>query len=734
MKLLRRLFKVLVALVLLIVIAAVALVFVFDPNMFKPRLESLAQEQGVALEINGNLGWQLWPALGVEVNDIRVAAVSAPDDAIAELNQASLRLAIRPLLQGEVSVHHILIDGAALDLIVDEQGQGNWEALLPEESTPEQPAPEPATASEAESGKALQLAVEQITLSNASLHYRDLGTGQDLTLSPLNVGITGFNLQGQPFNLALGWEASIEDPATLGNEPLAVAGELDGRITLAQDFSHLELSNGRLRVELARAGASDDIRLTINARVDELLTSPRYQSDLTLEPFSPKALMAVLSLPAPELADPEALSRVAVSARVEGTTEQVSVDPLRLELDETTIEGRAAITDLSQMALNVALTGDRINIDHYLPPPSEEAVEEETGSTGDEPLIPLELIRSLDVAFGLDFGALTVKDLEMQDLSVRLLARDGVVNLERATLNAYQGRLDANARLDGTGETAVVDLVADLSGLELGPLLTALEFDEKLQLTGALNADVAADTRGLTLNELTSALDAQAAFSGAQVRLAPLNVEQKFCEIVNRVTQAQADPQKAWADYTEMKALSGKVTIQDQVIRLESLQAGVERLTLGAQGKLDMKQALYDFTLPMRLGSEGTSEGGCQVTSNYWLDRSLSLLRCRGSLDDLNPLGDCGLDSDGVQSLIKDFAAYKLKEQHGERIEAEKARAQQKVDEEKARAREKLDEEKRELEDRVRERLLGGDDEEATDESGESEPSAEERLKDLFRR
>lgn len=735
MKLIRRLLKVLIALVILVVIAAVALVFVFDPNMFKPRLESMAREQGIELDINGNLGWQLWPALGVEVNQIRVAAVSAPEQTVARLNQASLRLAVAPLFRGDVEVHHILVDGAELNLAVNEQGVGNWEALVPDsasETSPGEPTAEPS--SDGETGQALSLAVEQFTFSNAALRYRDQRSGQDLTLAPLNLGVTGFNLQGQPFRLNLGLEATVEDPETLGNEPLSVAGDLNGQVTLAEDYSRLVLSEGRLRLELARAGASDDIRLSLNARVDDLLTGPRFQSDLDLAPFSPKALMAVLSLPAPEMAHPEALSRVALTARVEGSAEQLRIDPLTVELDATRIEGRAAVTDFSRMALDVALTGDQINIDDYLPPPSDEDAEESAGSSGDEPLIPLELVRALDVAFGLDFGALTVMGLDMQELSVRVLARDGVINLERASLSAYEGRLDAHARLDGTGETALMELVADLSGLELGPLLAALEFDEKLQLTGALNADVAADTRGLTLNELTSALNAEAAFSGAQVRLAPLNVEQKFCEIVNRVTQTEQAPEKTWADYTEMKALSGKAVINDQVIRLESLQAGVERLTLGVQGQLDMKQALYDFTLPMRLGSERTSEGGCQISSNYWLDRSLSLLRCRGSLDDLNPLGDCGLDSDGVKSLVKDFAAYKLKEQHGERIEAEKARAQQKIDEEKARAREKLEQEKRDLEDRVRQRLLGGDDEETTEGSDQTEPSAEDRLRNLLGR
>lgn len=742
MKFLRRLLKVFVALVLLLVIAAVALVFVFDPNMFKPRLEAMAREQGIALNIDGNLGWQLWPALGVEVNDIRVAALAAPDDTIAALEQASLRLAIRPLLSGEVSVHHVLVDGAMFDLQVDESGKGNWEQLLPEETPASgdtaSDAPPPASSTEpaTEEAASLQLAVEQITIANASLRYRDAVRGQDLSLSPLNLNIVGFNLQGRPFDLDLGWEASVEDRELFGRDPLEMQGELAARVTLADDFSRLALAEGKLRIALSRAGASDDIRLTLNATVEELLTRPSFNGELNLQPFSPKALMTVLSLPVPEMASPEALTRVALAATLEGSAERISVDPLRLEVDETTIEGRAAVTDLSRGAIDVSLTGDRINLDHYLPPPSEEETPEpEADASGDEPIIPLETIRALDLAFGLDFGALTVMDLSMSELSLRLLASEGLVRLERAQLQAYDGRLDAGGQLDATGDTALIDLVADLSGLALEPLLSDLDLDEKMQLTGTLSADVSAEARGVTMNQLTESLTAEAAFSGAQVRLAPLNVEQKFCEIVSRVTNSEAAAQKEWANYTELTALSGRLTVENQVITLESLQAGVERLTVGAQGALNLKESRYDFTLPLRLGSESTSEGGCRISSNYWLDRSLSLLRCHGDLETLNPVSDCRPDADGLKSLVKDFATYKLKEQHGESIEAEKARAEQKIEEEKARAKEKLEEEKRELEQKVRDKLLGGG--EQSGEGGgdaDAEPSAEDRLKNLFRR
>ena len=95
-----------------VLLALILLVLLFDPNMFKPRIEALAREQGVALNINGDLGWTLWPSLGIDVSDVRVAALSAPDKPIAQLEEASLLLAIKPLFSGDVVVHHVLVDGA----------------------------------------------------------------------------------------------------------------------------------------------------------------------------------------------------------------------------------------------------------------------------------------------------------------------------------------------------------------------------------------------------------------------------------------------------------------------------------------------------------------------------------------------------------------------------------------------------------------------------------------------
>ena len=685
MKLLKRLFKLLTALVLVVVVAAVALVFLLDPNIFKPRLEALAQDQGLELSIDGNLGWQLWPDLGLEVRDIRLATAADPNTNLMNLEQASLRVQTWPLLSGRVQVHEILLQAPSLNLIVSEQGRGNWESLISGEATSETTEPEVSmpeenvSGAEGTSGSALELAVERISLLDATLNYRDMANGQSLTLAPLNLEVTGFNLQGAPFDLALGWQARITNP-DWGAEPLVVLGQVSGQTTLAQDFDRVQLQQGKLNLELARAGASSSITLSLGLTAKELLSEPSYSGQLSLAPFNLQEMLLLLSLPPIDTQNPRALNRLGLDLDFEGTLRGLALDPVRLTLDDTQIKGSVAVTDFERQALRMKLQGDQLNLDDYLPPAPAEAVEPDP-TDGDQELIPLELVRELDLDLQLGFDALTLTGLKARDLQLRVLANEGLVTLEQAQLRAYEGQLQASGSLDARGQTALLDFAAQLDGLELEPLLEDMKLDQDMQLTGALNSDLKGETRGLTMNQLMDSLIAQANFSGAQVRLAPLNIEQQFCQIVRLASRSEPDPSQVWPDYTQLTELSGRALVENQIVKLKDVRAGVERLTLGVQGQVDLREALIDLTLPLRLGSESTSEQGCQVPGNYWIDRSLSLLRCRGSLDAFNPAKDCRPDKEGLAQLVQDYARFKLEDKAKGKVEEQTEKLREKAKE-----------------------------------------------------
>ena len=123
-------FKIIGFIFAFLVVALIAFVLLVDANSFKSRIQAMAQEQGIALNMRGDLSWAFWPAIGVSVNDVSVASVDTPEESIASVKEASFLVAFIPLLKGDFQIKHIIVNEAVIDLNVKEQGQGNWERLL----------------------------------------------------------------------------------------------------------------------------------------------------------------------------------------------------------------------------------------------------------------------------------------------------------------------------------------------------------------------------------------------------------------------------------------------------------------------------------------------------------------------------------------------------------------------------------------------------------------------------
>lgn len=681
--------KILAVLIVLLVVAVVALVLLFDPNALKPRIEAMAREKGIALDIHGDLGWQFWPSVGIEINDLSLAHVEAPEDILAELDRASLLVATRPLFNRELMVEHVQVDGARVNLVVDESGAGNWEAFMPEveggegvpenlsaeeraraeakasERTPSAPSAEEQN-SDSEVPEALSLAVDDVSFTNIVLSYHDQSTGTEMEAVLARLNLSQVNLKGDPIGVNLDWQASIRHTEGEAESPLVVAGSMNTRVTVAEDFKQFSLPSTTLALRVGPPENETRLKLKVNVSASMQGTGLSYNGNLALEPFNLKQLLASLNQSAPATSLETALTQLAFSTDFVGTPNTLTLSALQLQVDNTRLDGEVAIRDISKQALMVTLTGDAINVDHYLPPADEEA---EATPASTEPLIPLELVRGLNAQVRLNLGSLIVGDLSLANLRLRLTAVDGLVELSEVSADAYEGKLTSRAQLDGRGDTALIDFNASVQGFQLAPVMRDLELDDKVQFAGSLQLEAQGQTRGVYLDALMQALSVDAEFSGAEVTMAPINVEKYFCQAVTLMRDEEVaegeEPAEAktWPEFTNMQPLAGSIRMRNEVITIESFEASVEALILGVKGNINLADDAYDLKLPLRLVEKTTSENGCTVSSNYWLDRSLELLRCRGSLSEMAPLGDCRIDGRGLESMAKDYA--------GERIQRE---------------------------------------------------------------
>ena len=666
----------------LLICAAVIAAIVVDANTFKPRIQAIAQEQGIALDMRGDLSWAFWPAIGVTVNEVSVASVDSPEEFIANVKKASLLVAFIPLLKGDFQVKHIVVDEAVIDLNVNEQGVGNWERLLKKKTgAAEKPA-------ETASGEIPSISIEEISVHDSKLTYIDLPGGQKFTLTNVNLDADNVNLKGEAFDVNFSSDAEITQTKTK-SKPINISSKLHSNVTIGDGFNSLVLDKGELTVAI-NAAQSASLKVNYSISIDDLKNNLRYKGKLSLPVFSPKQFMNAFGV-VHKTANEKALTELSLSGDFEGDKKRVGITSVNLKLDNTQLKGSLALNNFSTQTLAADLQGDTINVDDYLAPTVDaKAPVAAKTATGDEPLIPVEMLRKLNADLKLGFEKFVFSDLALEKVLLTINAKNGVLK-QQLNANAYSGNIHHNTEIDSRGQLARIEFESVLKGIEVAPLLEAKKLDKSVKLTGAIQANARGQATGITTNQIFESLVANATFAGAKVQLSPLNIEQQFCKFIALVNREEVsgEEEKTWNAYTELRELTGSLNIAKRVVAIESLNAGVEKLLLSSTGNINLATGSYDFSLPLKLVRDATdtptsittSTNGCTVKSNYWAERSMSLLRCKGKYAEINPATDCRPDKDMLTAVVKDFAEYKLKAKYGEKVDAKKEELKQKLEE-----------------------------------------------------
>ena len=108
----KKLFKLLILLVIVITLGIVGLMLWLDPNDYKPQLTQLVKEKtGRELTLQATISWSFFPSLGLSTQDIRLEGGSPNQKERLNIQKASTTLAFLPLLTGKVSVKNLTLEG-----------------------------------------------------------------------------------------------------------------------------------------------------------------------------------------------------------------------------------------------------------------------------------------------------------------------------------------------------------------------------------------------------------------------------------------------------------------------------------------------------------------------------------------------------------------------------------------------------------------------------------------------
>lgn len=712
----------LLILLLLVVGAGFALTQFFDPNDYKDDIRQLAHKHAnIELELNGEIGWSLFPWLGLEITDAKIASADTPEVPLATLRLLGLSVKVLPLLRKEIQMSDIRVDGLALNLQRDAKGQSNWDNIGQSNdqsaSTSNPTTPEPAKDEHTDvssptvevANTPLQLAIDSLIVNGASVVYNDQQSGQQFNLEsvqlttgairenqPVAVKFSGFLANAQP---AL--RGRIELATTLNIQPnletfllddLRLAGEISGEPL--QNKSANISARGNLAYNTAQQSARwDNLKLSVNQlkalgelQATQLDTTANISGALSIAPVNLQEFLTGIGVELPLMANKKALSHMELNARVQGTANSLILQDMQLQLDQTAFTGSVGMKDFASGLIYAHLSGDTFNADHYLAPSSTTAaterkaeVKQQSAQTASgssqlpnapskspwntEKILPIASLKAINADLDFSFDQLTLNALDIAQAKFKLQAKQGVLQLKHLQGQLFNGEFQVAAQLNANTAQPTLNLTHTSKNIPIEKILTAL--DEEVTITGLLNTSSTLRTQGNTGMDWVKNLQGNLTFALNNGVLPGADLERQLCMGIATLNRKQLSPSTGSKD-TPFNQLSGQLNIHKGVAHNPDLRVAIPGLAVKGKGDIDLNVLGLDYYAGILVqgNTQPMADPACKVNKNFinieWP------VRCRGPLE----LGAkaCRIDQNALGKIAADLAKDKLSEKLNEKI------------------------------------------------------------------
>ncbi len=389
------------SLVVLIIIAAVLIPILVDPNDYKEEItQQVYQKTGRTLTIEGDIdiAISLPLSIALELGNIHLSnAEGFAETPFAKMQGASLYVSIMPLLnENRLEVGEIKLSNLELNLIKNKQGITNWSDLSAnKEVTTDKKESSSTNAPSANSTKTTadkttmpEIHIAGLNIENAQIIWIDEQANQTIRLSKTNITISEL-IEDNPFKLKLSTHIEAHNPEisgdfTLESNPIISLSKQLFQLpdtTLSLDLIGKTLPGGanktQLKGDIIFNGESQtlDIKkmklnsydMAINGlfHADKLDSTPQYNGQISIEKFSPKTLAASLGMTIPKMKEANALNTADAKITFKGADNKITISSLEANLDETSLKGNASISNFKKPLYGFDLTLNQLNLDYY---------------------------------------------------------------------------------------------------------------------------------------------------------------------------------------------------------------------------------------------------------------------------------------------------------------------------------------------------------------------------------
>lgn len=569
---LRTIGKFLAGLLAFVILALISLPLLISAEMLKTKVAvELSKATGRTLTIEGAASLKLFPSIAIGLERV---TFGNPEGGFASTrmfyaDKLAAGVELMPLLNKQVVVTGVTLEGAEINLEETAGGQKNWEfAPRTAPAAAEASAPKQAKATAAPS-------IGEIVVKDSALTFRP-ATGKAVALQQINL-----TLNGVDGSAPLALEASAEYK---GKQVSLSVDAKDARALLAGKGStpvllDVALPGGSLRFDgTASKAAPFNASGTLALEVASLPSLMEWATGKPAASTLPKAVTLQ--------------STVAMNGKA------LALNDMKLKLDDMAISG-ALKADLTGAvpSLNGTLAFGVIDTARFSGDKAKAA--STSGASGNAPAkgwsdarIDLSALKTVDAALGITFDGVKAGALALGKGTANVQLRGGNLQLAIPQLALYDGTARGNVQLSAGGLATEVTL----SDIQVEPLLTALSGDARLKGKGQLVLKLRAG--GNSQKAWVSSLNGAALASLKDGKLKGLNIT----EFLRNVKQG-----KLYADdtqTTDFASFSGSWNFANGVGINNDLNLTAPAMRMTGTGRIDLPARTLNYRLlPMLVAS-----------------------------------------------------------------------------------------------------------------------------------
>lgn len=602
----KKLLGVIVVVAIIIVGGIVALPFFIDVNSYKPQIEAQAKEAlGRELKLNGPIKLTLWPNIGLETSDVRLAnAAGGAAKEMATLKSLVVSVKLMPLLSKNLEIDSFVLNEPVINLEVDKAGKANWEL-----GAAGQPAAKPAAGGSSGAGVG-SIKLGDVRLVNGKLSYANLQTNEKYQLDDVN--------------------AQVKLPSM--DSPLAVTGSA----VWNKEKIDLTLNTGKL------SGLTSGEKTAVTAKVASKHVNLDFNGDVTKKAAVAAAGTVNLSTPSIKdlaawagrpLADvkPDTMGKFSLSGKVAMADKKFDFTDAKIAVDAINATGALSVNQANpaKPVVNGKLDVDKLDLNPYLGPEKPAAAAPAGGGGAqqdwsDDP-IDLSALKTFDADLALSAGQIVVRKIKTGKATLTVAVKNGAATVVAAIPKPglYNGGAEVTVVANGAASPSGYDIKAKLAEVNAEAYLK--DANDMDKLSGTLASDLAVTGKGNSQKQIVSSLNGNGSFkfTDGAIKGIDLGGIARQLEEVGK-GGVTLDPSKMMGGFknlfggggasekTDFAELGATYTIANGIITNKDMALKSPFVRVTGEGTISLPPKTMDYKVNIAAVASAQGQGGAQ--------------------------------------------------------------------------------------------------------------------------